>query len=75
MTKREEFYECEYVSGRGDFQFHVRAWSAVEAEQALRDSLASAGVRAAGTVVIRNLKGRILRRGRYSPPAQVEISA
>ena len=74
MTKREEFYECEYVSGRGDFQFHVRAWSALEAEHSLRESLASAGVRAPGTMVIRDLKGRVLRRSRFSPPAQAEAA-
>ena len=75
MSKREDFFECEYASGRGDFQFHVRAWSALEAERTLREALVSAGVRAPGAMVIRNLKGRIVRRGRFSPPAVAEAVA
>jgi hypothetical protein len=67
MSKREEFFECVFVSGRSQRRFQFRAWNESEAELDLRDALRGNGVTSAGTLLIRDLKGQLLKRARYVP--------
>lgn len=74
MSKREGFYECVFASGGNEYQFHFRAWNEAEAEQHLRETLSGYRVSFPGTLLIRNLKGQILRRAPYAPSAADEAS-
>jgi hypothetical protein len=67
MSKREEFYECVYASGKSEYEFHLRAWTDSEAELVLREALEDNHVASPGTLVIRNSRGNVLRRARYVP--------
>jgi hypothetical protein len=69
MSKREEFYECVFASGKSEYEVHLRAWTEIEAELVLREALENDHVASSGTLVIRNLRGDILRRSRYVPSA------
>jgi len=69
MAKREGFYECVYSSDRNEYRFHLRAWNEQEAETRLRDLLLSYDIRAAGTLLIRNAKGLVVRRSGYPAPS------
>jgi len=74
MSKREGFFECVFASGGNEYQFHFRAWNEVEAERHLRETLSGYGVAFPGTLLIRNLKGQIVRRAQYAPSAAGEAS-
>jgi hypothetical protein len=67
MTKREVFFECILVSERNEYQFHFRAWNAVEAEIHFRETLGAYGLTSAGSLVIRNARGQVVRRAEYRP--------
>jgi len=69
MSKREGFFECVFASEGNEYQFHLRAWNEQEAEQHFRETLGGYGVRSSGTLSIRDLKGRVLRRAGYEPTA------
>jgi hypothetical protein len=69
MSKREEFYECVFASGKSEYEFHLRAWTDSEAELVLREALVDSHVASPGTLIIRNLRGEVLRRARYAPSA------
>ena len=61
---REKFFECVFAPDRNEYRFHVRAWSAEQAEEHFRASLRDNGVRDPGTLLIRNRKGvEVLRSG------------
>lgn len=61
---REKFFECVFAPDRNEYRFHVRAWSAEQAEEHFRASLRDNGVREPGTLLIRNRKGvEVLRSG------------
>jgi hypothetical protein len=62
---REQFFECTFESGRNEYQFHCRAWNADEAEDRFRTLLASDGVLDQGTLLVRDLRGQVRRRGDY----------
>ncbi len=64
---REQFFECTFASGRNEYQFHCRAWNPDEAEEHFRSLLVSDGVVDPGTLLVRNLRGQVLRRGDYGP--------
>ena len=54
---------------RNEYRFHVRAWSAEQAEAHFRASLRENGVREPGTLLIRNRKGvEVLRSGYVVDP-------
>ncbi len=65
MTSREPFYECMFVSERNEYRFHVRAWTADEAEAHLRSALESSGLTAEGEPRVLDSKGRLLRRSAF----------
>lgn len=69
MQKREGIFECVFASDGNEYPFHLRAWNEEEAELHLRDLLHEYGVRSPGTLLIRNLKGQVVRRADYSAPA------
>ena len=61
---REKFFECVFAPDRNEYRFHVRAWSAEQAEAHFRASLRENGVREPGTLLIRDRKGvEVLRSG------------
>ena len=63
-STREDFFECVFAPDRNEYRFHVRAWSAEQAEVHFRASLRENGVREPGTLLIRNRKGvEVLRSG------------
>jgi len=53
MRNRETFYECTYTHDGSEYRFHVRAWSAAEAQDHFRAMLQEDGVREPGEVTIR----------------------
>jgi len=66
---REKFFECVFAPDRNEYRFHVRAWSAEQAEAHFRASLRENGVREPGTLLIRNRKGvEVLRSGYVVDP-------
>lgn len=67
---REQFFECTFASGRNEYRFHCRAWDPDEAEAHFRSLLASDGVADPGTLLIRNLRGQVLRRGDFGTSTQ-----
>ena len=69
MARREVFFLCVFASDRNEYQFHFRAWDALEAELHLRDALRGNGVSSSGELVIRNPKGQVVRRSAYDPSA------
>ncbi len=69
MPKRESFFECVFACDRNEYQFHFRAWDEVEAELHFRETLRGYGVSSPGTLLIRNVKGQIVRRADYAPAA------
>jgi hypothetical protein len=75
MYQRETFYECVYESGQNQFRFQIRAWSEAEALASVRDALETAGVRVAGALQVKNLKGRVLRRATYAPGGRPQVAA
>jgi hypothetical protein len=60
MDRREAFFECVYAADRNEYVFHLRAWSAEEAESHLRERLRGFGLVTSGTVLIRDPKGRVV---------------
>jgi hypothetical protein len=72
MSLREPFFECVFVSGRNEYRFHVRAWTAEEAECHLREALQSHGLVARGEVRVQDARGRLVRRGRFEPTSSHE---
>jgi hypothetical protein len=66
MRTRERFFECIFTQDGNDYRFHVRAWSATEAEAHIRTSLHDNGVRDPGTLVVRDRKGSELLRSEYA---------
>jgi hypothetical protein len=60
---REQFFECTFASGRKEYRFHCRAWDPDEAGAHFRSLLLKDGVVDPGTLMIRNLRGQVLRRG------------
>jgi hypothetical protein len=65
MGTRERFFECIFTQDGNEYRFHVRAWSATEAEAHIRASLHDNGVREAGILVVRDRKGSELLRSPY----------
>ena len=65
MAKREGFYDCVFSSDRNEYQFHLRAWDGEEAERRLRELLQGYGIGAKGTLLIRDLRGRLVRQAAY----------
>ena len=57
MAARESFYECIFSPEGNEYRFHVRAWSAEEAQEHLRASLRENGVREPGAIRVRDRKG------------------
>jgi hypothetical protein len=72
MTSREPFYECVLISERNEYHFHLRAWTAEEAEAQFRAVLQEHGVAADGIVRVLGLNGAVLRTGvlRYAASAR-----
>jgi hypothetical protein len=67
---RERFFECVFAPDRNEYRFHVRAWSAEQAEEHFRASLRENGVREPGTLLIRDRKGvEVLRSGYAFEPS------
>ncbi len=66
MQKRESFFECVFASEGNEYQFHFRACNEVEAELHFRDTLRGYGVSSPGTLLIRNVKGQLVRRADYA---------
>jgi len=75
MAKREQFFECIFLSDRNEYRFHFRAWSPEAAEFLFRDELRSCGVNAAGTLLVCDLKGQLMRSADYSPPEKGQQAA
>ena len=68
-SPREDIFECVFAPDRNEYRFHVRAWSAEQAEAHFRASLRENGVREPGTLLIRNRKGvEVLRSGYVVEP-------
>lgn len=65
MRARERFFECIFSQDGNEYRFHVRAWSAEEAEAHIRTSLHDNGVREPGTLLVRDGKGAELLRSGY----------
>ncbi|HEX9050041.1 MAG TPA: hypothetical protein VF841_05855 [Anaeromyxobacter sp.] len=74
MPERERFFECVFVSERNEYQFHFRAWSEAEAERHFRETLRGYGISSPGTLLIRNAKGRLVRRADYTPSSCEDAS-
>jgi hypothetical protein len=68
MAKRERFYECVFGSEGSEYAFHLRARTEVEAEDLLRAILLEGGIEDRGVLLIRNSRGRVLRRSAHPPP-------
>lgn len=66
MRARESFWECVFNPDGNEYRFHVRAWSAEEAEEHLRASLRENGVREAGAILVRDRRGVDVRRSGYA---------
>ncbi len=72
MAKREPFFECVLVADRNEYRFHLRAWTAEEAELHFREELRSNGVTASGELQVLDRNGGLARRSAYAPdPAGV----
>ena len=56
MSSREKFFECVLSQEKDEYRFHVRAWSARDAEEEARASLRDGGVREPGTLRFRDSK-------------------
>jgi kynurenine formamidase len=67
MPKREQFFECVFVSDRNEYRFHFRAWNPEAAELLFRDELRACGVNAPGTLHICDSKGQLMRSADYEP--------
>jgi hypothetical protein len=65
-SHREIFFDCRFSQEQNEYQFHVRAWNAKEAEEHFRASLRDNGVGESGTLSIRNGKGVELLRSTYA---------
>jgi hypothetical protein len=66
MATRESFFECIFNPDGNEYRFHVRAWTAREAEEHIKASLRGNGVRENGSLLIRDRKGAELLRSRYA---------
>ena len=66
-TKREKHFECTLVAGGVETAVHVFAWDARSAEELFREALLASGIRAAGTIRVRDPKGRLAREARFEP--------
>jgi hypothetical protein len=66
VNTRESFFECVLAQDGNEYRFHVRAWTAEEAEQHIRASLRENGVREPGTLVVRNRRGAEVLRSGYA---------
>lgn len=75
MTERERFFECVFVCERNEYLFHFRAKTETEAEQHLQETLREHGVTSAGTVLVRNARGELVRRCDYAPDASPDAPA
>jgi len=64
-VKRELFFECVFVSNQSEYHFHLRAWTAAEAELAFADGLRAGGITSRGKLMVLDREGRVVRRGRY----------
>jgi len=67
MAKREQFFECVFVSDRNEYRFHFRAWTPEAAEFLFRDELRACGVSALGTLLVCDSKGQLMRSAEYEP--------
>ena len=65
MAPRERFFVCVFEQDRNEYRFHVRAWTAEEAEAHLRASLREDGVRDPGSIVVRDERGAVLASSPY----------
>ena len=66
LVSRERFFECIFTHDRNEYRFHVRAWSAREAEEHIRNSLRGNGVKENGTLFIRDPNGVECLRSGYA---------
>ena len=66
MSPREKFFECVLTQEKLEYRFHVRAWNARDAEEEARASLRDGGIRAPGTLRIRDPKGVELLQSSYA---------
>jgi hypothetical protein len=62
---REQFFECTLAGAGSEYRLHCRAWDPGEAEDHFRSLLEHGGVADPGTLLIRDLRGHVLRRGAY----------
>ncbi|HET8725424.1 MAG TPA: hypothetical protein VFM53_14600 [Anaeromyxobacteraceae bacterium] len=66
MRHRQRLFDCVFARDRNEYRFPVRAASAGEAGEHLRDSLAGNGVREAGTLLVRDRRGVVLLQADYA---------
>jgi hypothetical protein len=74
-SHRESFFDCRFSREQNEYQFHVRAWNAKEAEEHLYGSLRGNGVQEPGTLSIRDRKGVEVLRSSYTFAAGDELTS
>ena len=62
---REPLFKCVFVSNHSKYHFHLRAWTAADAELAFADGLCAGGVTSKGELMVLDREGCVVRRGRY----------
>jgi hypothetical protein len=73
-TRREKHFECTLSAGDIETTVHVSAWDARSAEELFREALLAAGIRVAGTIRIRDPKGRLAREARFEPTSRESVA-
>lgn len=64
--KRELFFKCVFVSDdENEYHFHLRAWTAAEAESVFADMLRTGGIRSKGKLMVHDVDGQVVRRAAY----------
>ncbi len=66
-AKREQCFECILWANGMERATHLGAWTPEAAEDEFRDLLASQGILQPGTILVRDVRGRVLIEAEYEP--------
>ncbi len=66
-NRRGRSFDCLFESPNGSRTAFVRAGDPAAAEDTFRELLVDSGIRIRGTIIVRELGGRIVREIRFGP--------
>ena len=72
-TRRETQFECVFTAGSAETTAYVPAWDALSAEELFREALLASGIQVAGTIRVRDPKGRLARESRFEPRSTAAV--